>query len=160
MFFPFVITYYIIKSEKLSKKNKIIILAILWVSIFLFGAASEKEQEKLEKNPWVSECTSINDFDYYFDGKEIILSAYKKNDKRIKICSGYEIAGEQYTITTFSKSLFTSSNVYSFILPDTLKYMPDNTFNSSGIKYIYIPAFLEAMMLVIHFINIFTMLKK
>lgn len=144
MFFPFIITYYVIKSEKLSKKNKIIILAILWVSIFLLGAANEKEQEELEKNPWASECTSINDFDYYFDGKEIILSAYKKDDKRIKICSVYEIAGEQYTVTSFSKSLFTSCNVYSVILPDTLKYMPDNTFNSSSIKYIYIPASLEA----------------
>lgn len=144
IFFPFVITYYVIKSEKLSKKNKIIILAILWGLFLYLGAISEKEQEELEKKPWASECTSINDFDYYFDGKEIILSGYKKNDKRIKICSIYEIDDEQYTVTTFSKSLFTSSNVYSVILPDTLKYMPDNTFNSSGIKYIYIPASLEA----------------
>ncbi len=142
-FFPFVITYYVIKSEKLSKKAKIGILAALWSLIIIAGIASEKEEQELDKNHWATDCTQISDFDYYLDGEEIIVKKYNGSDKRIKICSTYNVDGKDYSITKFSEGVFALENVYSVILPDTLKSMPNNTFNSSNIKYVYIPKSLE-----------------
>lgn len=142
-FFPFVITYYVIKSEKLSKNAKIGILAVLWIFVIIAGIASEKEEQELEKNPWATDCTQISDFDYYLDGEEIIVRKYNGFDKRIKICSTYNVDGKDYLITKFSEGVFALGNVYSVILPDTLKSMPNNTFNSSNIKYVYIPKSIE-----------------
>lgn len=142
-FFPFVITYYVIKSEKLSKNAKIGILAVLWIFIIIVGIVSEKEEQELEKNHWATDCTQISDFDYYLDGEEIIIKKYNGSDKRIKICSTYNVDGKDYSITKFSEGVFALENVYSVILPDTLKSMPNNTFNSSNIKYVYIPKSLE-----------------
>ena len=143
VFLPFVATFYIIKSKSLSRNVKIGLLVILWIFVFVVCAQSEKSEKELEESRWLTECSDISDFDYYLDGEQVVLKDHKTSDKRIKICSTYEIDGKEYTITKFSEGVFALDNVYSVILPDTLKSMPSNTFNSCNIKYVYIPASLE-----------------
>ena len=141
--FPYIITYYVLKSSKFDKKKKIIILSILWGFIIICGVATSRETKKLAEKPWATECTSIHDFEYYLDEEEIILKKYNGTDKRIKICSTYQMNEKKYKITKFSEPLFFQSNVYSVILPDSLTTMPNNTFNASSIRYVYIPANLK-----------------
>lgn len=143
MFFPFVITYYVAKSSKLSKKAKIIVLGGFWIFIFIIMVTSEMEEKSLEKDHWATDCTKISDFSYIIDGNDLILKDYNGSSKRIKVCSTYNIDDVEYTVTKFSEGVFALQTVYSVILPDTLQTMASNTFNSSGIKYVYIPKSLQ-----------------
>lgn len=143
MLFPIIITYYVVKSEKLSKGGKIAILVVLWLSILIAGLTSNEEEKDLQEKPLSTDCTSIFKFDYYLDGDEVIIKEYEGSDKKIKICSTYEIDDKEYTVTKFSEGVFSLKSVYSVILPETLKSMPSNTFNSSEIKYVFIPKSLE-----------------
>lgn len=137
-FFPFMITYYIIKSDKLNTKKKAIILIVMW-TLFIAIAYSNEDSNVV----WSKECTDINDFDYYIDKDNIILKDYDASSDNIKICSNYTIDNKQYNVTSFSEGIFALDNVDSVILPEGLKSMPDNTFNSSNVKYVYIPKTLE-----------------
>lgn len=142
-FFPFVITYYVIVSNKLDFKKKIIILAIFWGIMAIIGITSSIEEKELEKNPWIAKCTDINDFDYYLEKDEILIKKYKGTDKQINVCSNYKIDGKDYTVTKFVDSVFKFGDSISIILPESLKSMPENTFYGSDARYIYIPASLE-----------------
>lgn len=144
MFFPFVITYYVIKSEKLSKGAKIGILSALWIFIVICGIINSFEEKDLEKNHWATECTQLSDFEYILDSDSIIMSDYNGSDKRIKVCDKYTVNNKEYKVTKFSEGVFALSSVYSVILPEGLVSIPANTFNSSGVKYLYIPSTLQS----------------
>lgn len=92
---------------------------------------------------WAQDFTPLTDFKYSTNEKEIYISEYQGDSKKVKIADTYEIDGEIYTVVSFSDGVFTLKDVESVILPNTLKSMPSNTFNSCGIKYIYIPKTLE-----------------
>lgn len=88
---------------------------------------------------WANKTTSINDFNYYIDGNEIIIKEYKGNDDKIKISSTYTIDGKKRKVTSFSDAVFIFDSVESVILPNGTKHLEANMFNSCGIKYLYIP---------------------
>lgn len=92
---------------------------------------------------WAKNNTPIEDFDYFLEGNNIYLKKYIGTDKNIKINSTYIINENEYSITSFSDGVFALKSVDSVILPDGLTSMPANTFNSCGIKFIYIPATLQ-----------------
>ncbi len=142
LFFPFVITYYVIKSTKMSTKIKIIILVVMWSILFLISIINSAEEKELEKNPWEKECTGIQDFKYLLDGDEIIISEYTGSSKKIKICDSYTIDNQNYKVTKLADKGFQSGSVKSIILPEGMVSIPSNTFNSN-IKYAYIPSTIE-----------------
>lgn len=92
---------------------------------------------------WAQNNTPIEDFDYYLEGNNIYLKKYIGTDKNVRISSTYIINGNNYNITSFSEGVFALKSIDSVILPDGLTSMPANTFNSCGVKFIYIPATLQ-----------------
>lgn len=48
--FPFTLTYYIIKSEKLDKKKKIVIITILWIVFLIIGLTNDTEHKQIKNN--------------------------------------------------------------------------------------------------------------
>ena len=92
---------------------------------------------------WASDYTPLSDFDYYIEGNNIYLKEYNGESKKVKINSTYTIDNTNYTVISFSEGVFALNSVDSVILPDTLTSMPNHTFNSCGIKFIYIPASLQ-----------------
>lgn len=137
-------------TNNIKKQNKtrliysiiFFIIALIIAIIFLFTTTSD-EVINNDNSIWASEYTSLDDFDYYLDGNQVYLKKYEGNDKKIKISSVYEKDGKQYNVVEFAEGVFALENVTSVILPEGLKKIPENTFNSSGVKYIYIPASLE-----------------
>ena len=103
---------------------------------------SSKKSAK-EKSIWTTDVTPIDDFDYYVDGNDIYIKEYKGKDKKIRIASTYAIDGEEYNVVSFADGVFALKNIKSCILPEGLQTMENNTFNSCGVEFIYIPASLQ-----------------
>lgn len=146
------IVYYIlsIKSEDPKQitisRILLIITTIFMVVVVLFTLTffGVDIKNPFDKSIWARENTSIEEFDYYVEGTNIYLKDYKGHSRKIKISSTYNINGTDYNVVKFSNGLFALGHVYSVILPEGLVYMPSNTFNSCGIKYVYIPSTLKA----------------
>lgn len=143
MFFPFAISYFVIKSKNLSPGVKAVILIVMWAFFIGMSEMNQQEMEELSKKPWAIECTSISEFDYYIDGDNVGIKEYNGTDKRVKLCSNYNIDGKDYVVNKLSGSGFSMKSVYSVILPDTLVSMNFNSLSSSSLKYVYIPASLQ-----------------
>ncbi len=105
--------------------------------------SSTSSTSNITTSVWAKNNTPIEDFDYYLEGNNIYLKKYIGTDKNVKINSTYIINGNEYSITSFSEGVFALKSVDSVILPDGLTSMPANTFNSCGVKFIYIPATLQ-----------------
>lgn len=138
-----------VKSIKSHSKISLLGMSIFLVlasilSIYFWTSKSDSNINSENGSIWATEYTSIENFDYYLEGNNIYLKDYKGNDKRVKINNVYEIGGSQYNVVSFSEGVFALSSVDSVILPNGLVSMPDNTFNSCGIKYVYIPASLQS----------------
>lgn len=120
--FPFMISYYIIKSDKLDKKKKIIILVVLWIVFLIIGASSSATELEEEKSK-IIECYSEETYkalnDIYKIGNINIL--YKttscenlklkdENNKEIKISINNE--GKLEYIMVENKYLYTIDKSY------------------------------------------------
>lgn len=116
------------------------VLALALSITFWLSTAPEKSNDK---EIWATEYTPLNQFDYYLDGNQVYLKEYTGKSKKVKINSVYEKDGQQYNVVTFAEGVFALESVTSVILPEGLKSMPSNTFNSCGVKYVYIPSTLE-----------------
>lgn len=133
------------RKRKTHKFNwKLLIVVILLVVIVGFTNKLNKEQEELEKEPWAKECTSIDNFEYKIENNEINITKYKGNDKKIKICKTYIIDEKEYFLTSFTDNVFSSTKVFSVMLPYGIKELPSKIFEDSNIKYIFIPKSIEA----------------
>lgn len=145
LFLPFVITYYVLKSENISRKGKIIILSILWGIILIFMIVDEVGKYNVNQQPWKTDCTQISDFEYVLDTEEVIISEYKGSDKRVKVCDKYTIDGKEYKVTKFSDDVFEYKRVMSVILPEGLTSIPSYTFMGTDLKYLYIPSTVQPL---------------
>lgn len=133
------------RKRKTRKFNwKLLVVVILLVLIVGFTNKFNQQQEELEKEPWAKECTSIDNFEYQIENNEINVIKYKGNDKKIKICKAYIIDEKEYFLASFTDNVFSSSNVYSVMLPYGIKELPSKIFKDSDIKYIFIPKSIEA----------------
>ena len=123
-----------------------IVIAVL-VLVGVFGSSkSDSTSDSGTKEPesvWAQEATSIDQFDYYLDGDLVYLKEYEGHDKKVKIGTSYEIDGKTYNLAPEIEALFVFSNVKSVILPEGITSMPNNTFNSSDIEYVFIPKSLQ-----------------
>ena len=145
------IVYYIlsIKSEdpkQITISRILLIITTLFtvvVVLFTLTFFGVDIENPFDKSIWAKETTPIEEFDYYIDGNNIYLKDYKGHSRKIKISSTYSINGNDYNVVEFSNGLFALGHVYSVILPEGLTKMPSNTFNSCGIKYVYIPSTLK-----------------
>lgn len=104
------------------------------------GNSTESEMSK--SSAWATDITSIEDFDYYIDGTEIYLQDYNGHDKKIRISSTYNIDGTDYNVVSLDGT-FTLHSVDSVIVPEGVRSISANTFNSDGVKFVYLPSTLE-----------------
>lgn len=141
--------------ENANKKcnTKIVLSSVLLVvgllcSVFTFNAyfkdsVSNNSLTKDNGKIWASEITPIDNFEYYLDGEFVYIKDYKGKDKKVWIDSSYEIDGQNYSVIEFKDGVFALDNIDSAILPEGLIDLPKNTFNSCGVKNVYIPSTLN-----------------
>lgn len=152
LFIASIIYYIALKSSGATEglfmsKCLIIITAIIMIGAIFFGLRMAgydiNISNPFDNSIWAKNYTSIDDFDYYIDGNNIYIKKYKGNSKKVKISSTYIIDGAEYNVVEFSEGVFALKSVYSVILPEGLTSIANNTFNSCGVKYVYIPSTLE-----------------
>ena len=129
---------------KPKKKNEAgTILLILVILFVLAKLVNSKNSDDNSGSVWAQEVTPISKFEYYLDGNYVHLTEYKGKDKKVKIGTSYEIDGKNYKVAPEIEDLFVFSSATSVIIPEGITSMPSNTFNSSDIKYVYIPKSLK-----------------
>lgn len=141
--FPVPLSILIIKSNKLKPALKVVLVSMLWVALALFGVFANLNQQKNDKIVWASKATQIESFDYYVDGDSITLTGYSGNEKKVNIPPAYDMDGKSLQVT-FLDGTFTLDRITSAIVPEGVKSISDNTFNSTGVKYLYLPSTLTA----------------
>ena len=134
-------------KKKMGCGTIILIVLAVFVLIGIIGSlgnnSSSDNSNTAPESIWAQEDTPIDKFDYYLDGDYVYLKDYNGRDKKVKIGTSYEIEGKTYKVAPEIEGLFALSSVTSVILPEGITSMPSNTFNSSGIKYVYIPKSLQ-----------------
>ena len=145
------VTPYIQKPKKPLYKKwwfwVLVVMALGVVSNLITGNgySSSKDKNADSKSVWATEYTDLEDFDYYFDGNEVYIKEYKGHDDKIKVNSTYKVDGKDRKVVSFSDGTFFARSVDSVILPEGTTHLDNNTFNSCGIKYLYIPKSLKSV---------------
>lgn len=163
IFFPIALSIWFYKTRiiRLDKKWRLAIIAAFWIAIVIIGIVSPSkvpahvetetaetaeqsidESELTVDSVWASEYTPLSDFKYYIDGNEITLTDYKGRAKKVNISPVYEIDGKRYSVVSID-GIFALKDVVSVIIPDGVMGIANNTFNSCGIKYLYLPSTIE-----------------
>lgn len=122
-----------------------IVLVVIGVMVKACGGDSGSDSTtsgNQKSSAWTTEYADIEDFDYYIDGSEIYLQDYNGSDKKVRINSTYTIDGTEYNVVSLDGT-FTLHSVDSVIVPEGVKYISDNTFNSDGVQFVYLPSTLE-----------------
>lgn len=137
-----------ITKKPLNKNARIIItIFLVFYSISIFSRSRDKESENLEvqqenNSVWLDGYTDINDFEYYIDGNEVFLTDFNSNEKKVRINSSYEIDGNTYNVVSLD-GVFTLDNVTSVIIPEGVRSVAMNEFNSCGVEFLYLPSTLQ-----------------
>ncbi len=148
-FLPIMAIIAVWKSEKLDTKWKVVISVIIAVLTIVIGATGQTDSNTSSdtassKSIWAAEVTPLKDFDYYIDGTEIHIKDYNGYNDKVRIANQYDVDGTKMNVVSLDGT-FTLKSVDSVILPDGLKEVSDNCFNSCGVKYVYIPASLKGV---------------
>lgn len=143
-FFPIPLTILIVRTKKLKTLVKTILVAALWLAVILFlvyasnsGKALNTDSDNL--SVWANEVTPLEDFDYYIDGETIVLKDYEGYNEKVNIAASYEMDGKKCKVVSL-ESTFTLESITSAIVPEGVKSIEDNTFNSCGVEYLYLPS--------------------
>lgn len=122
----------------------IVTIVLVFYSIGIFSSSSGKESENQNENNsvWLEGYTDISDFKYYIDGNEIFLTDFNSSEKKIRINSSYEIDGNTYNVVSLD-GVFTLDRVTSVIIPEGVRSVAANEFNSCGVKFLYLPSTLQ-----------------
>ena len=91
---------------------------------------------------WAKEYAGIEDFEYSLVDDEMTLTGYKSMKKKVRINPTYIIDGKERRVVEL-KGTFALESVSSVIVPEGVKKISGNTFNSTGIEYLYLPSTLE-----------------
>ena len=81
-------------------------------------------------------------FDYYIDGAGIVLKEYHGDETRVNIAQTYNVDGVELPVLALDGT-FVLQQVRSVIVPESVTAIGHNTFNSCGVKYLYLPVSLE-----------------
>lgn len=132
-----------------NKTTRLIItvILVLYTIAAMFGRQgdeSEHESRNQTKTPsvWLEGYTDIDDFEYYIDGNEIFLTDFHSSEKKVRINSSYEIDGVMYNVVSLDE-VFTLDRVTSVIIPEGVRSVAINEFNSCGIEFLYLPSTLQ-----------------
>ncbi len=149
LFLPITLSVLFYRSSvfHLEKKWKALILATVWVVVFIF-LMFNKDNITAPPNDgisqdatqiWATEYTSLDDFDYYIDGNEIVLKEYTGRSKRVYVAPSYEYEGRTLVVRRL-EGVFALDSIDSVIISEGITAIANNAFNSCGIKYLYLPS--------------------
>lgn len=117
------------------------IIAAFWVLFCVFvGIVNSKESKPQQSSNSVeyTEYAPLSDFEYYVDNESVILKDYKGHSSVVRISPEYSIDGTPMPVIGLDGT-FTLKSVESVIVPEGVTTIVHNTFNSSGIKYLFLP---------------------
>lgn len=98
-----------------------------------------EEEKNKEYDVWLDGYTDLEDFDYYINGNELHIKRYNGDEEKIRVKSSYD--GKD--VVAFEDATFLALDVTSVIIPEGTKHIDNSTFNSCGVKYIFLPSTLE-----------------
>lgn len=143
---PYIGVFLLWAAKKPSNKivRAVLTVVLIFYSIGIFSSSkSEDGQNEAENHKpvsvWLDGYTSIDDFEYYIDGNEIYLTDYDSSEKKVRINSSYEIDGNTYNVVSLD-GVFTLDNVTSVIIPEGVRSLAKNEFNSCGVEFLYLPS--------------------
>lgn len=144
LFVPYIGVFLLWAMKKpLNKIARIFItIVLIFYSISIFTSSNGNENQEENNSVWLEGYTDISDFEYYIDGNEIFLTDFKSSKKKVRINSTYEIDGNTYNVVSLD-SVFTLDNVTSVIIPEGVRNVAINEFNSCGVKFLYLPSTLQ-----------------
>ena len=142
-------------ADKTSSIFTWIIIIVLILGGFKYYYKDRKTEEKgdptvintdqkIDTDIWSKEYTSIEDFEWNLDEDGITLGRYKKNTKenKIRFSNRYTINGTDYHITKMDDCFF-CEDIKSVIVSEGVVQIDNPTFNSCGLRYLYLPKSLE-----------------
>lgn len=129
-------------NKKKNNKGFVIIIFIV-VCLLLSFCGIEDSRESDNNSIWAQGYTDIEEFNYYIDGEKLYIKEYKGNDRKVKINSEYTIDNKKYKVVELMDGTFALESIESAIIPEGVKKMENNTFNSCGVKYVYLPSTLK-----------------
>lgn len=92
---PFTATYFIAKSKKLNKTQKIIIIAVMWILFLIIGLLDEQEQSKVKKE-MITKCYSQETYEKL---DELIgMSNIRLNVSEVSECDGLIVKNSDYKV--------------------------------------------------------------
>ena len=114
-----------------------ILLAIVVISLLKScGSAGD------EKTIWAESYTPLSNFEYYIDNNTLHLKQYDGDEKNVFIAPYYEVHGKQMPVISMD-GVFAIKNVNSVIVSEGIQEIANNSFNSCGIEYLYLPSTLS-----------------
>lgn len=136
-----------IQVEWASAKKSLVgwsVLCVLGIIalVSMFGGGTKKNESEKNGSVWLEGYTDISDFKYYIEGNEIYLTDFNSKEQKVRIASSYEIDGEIYYVVSLN-GVFTLDDVTSVIIPEGVRTVAQNEFNSCGIDFLYLPSTLE-----------------
>ena len=135
---------YVLDKEAQMNANigAVIVIAILLLLGYRYLKEQRQERDVANENVWPSAYTSLDDFKYYIENGEIHLKDYKGKSDKVRIAGTYIVNGKSCTVVELD-STFALDNVISVVVPEGVREMSINVFNSCGIKYVYLPSTLK-----------------
>lgn len=131
------------KPLSISKRILLTIVLVLYSTPIILACFGNTGEDQTGNNSiWLEGYTDIDDFDYYMDGNEIFLTDFNSSEKKVRINSSYEIEDSVYYVVSLD-GVFARDNVKSVIIPEGVHSVGANEFNSSGVKFLYLPSTLQ-----------------
>lgn len=104
---------------------------------------SDNVSRNEETSVWAKEPTDIEDFEYYVDGENIYVQKYNGKDDKVYVAYKYELDGKEFSVSGLQDATFLFSDIESVIISEGITSLENNTFNSCGVQYLYLPSTLE-----------------
>lgn len=138
-------------AKKKTKKNGnktlgIVAIVVLSLGILSMFLPNTKKGEKTlsSSSIWAKSDTKLKDFEYYIDGDKININGYEGRGKKVKIGKSYSIDGKDMDVVSVSDAPFLGGgDIDSAIISEGITTLDANTFNSCGVKYVFLPSTLQ-----------------
>lgn len=124
------------KNKQPFHKKVLFFVLIVVIAAGIYGLGTDDIDEE---SAWAESYTALSDFKYFIDGDEIYLKDYKGSESKVYINSSYDVDGTSKRVVSLDGT-FALDRVSSVIIPDGVKSMSNNVFNSCGVEYVYLPA--------------------
>lgn len=121
----------IIKTDKAYKMVCSCIIVIMFVALFAVPCFAAGDVAGAIESTWDAAKGQIQQVT-----NNVIFPAL---DKKVRIGTEYVIDGKTYIVDGKIEGLFAHQSVTSVIIPEGITEMENNTFNSCGVDYVYIP---------------------